>query len=96
MDKKFLEGARQDCPDNVKFSVDEETDKTIPTEHTVGLVEVIDDSTEETFVRILATGDSEGMTWAWTYAQENHERPEALALVDLAEMMEQGGAIDFH
>ena len=96
MDKKFLEGARQACPDNVKFSVDEETDKTIPTEHSVGLVEVLDDSGDETFVRILATGDPQGMTWAWEYAQSNHERPETLALVDLSEMMEHGDVIDFH
>ena len=91
--KVYVESAKATAP--AGLYVVEDPTKQIPTGHRYAIVEILEEAEHGTTFMYVATGNREGIIWAWQHAQEHHPRFEAMKIMDLS-VVEDGGRIDFH
>ena len=92
--KMFVHQARASAPEGV--SVVEDPTKEIPEGHPYALVEVLQDDEEGILYSIVATGDRDGILWAWEHAQDQHPRKDALRILDVEAAGRRSQPIEFH
>ncbi len=79
--KVYVEEARRSAPDGLNIM--EDSTQEVPREHDYAVVEILEEAEHGTTFLYVATGNREGICWAWVHAQENHPKPDSLKILDL-------------
>ena len=89
--KLYNEKARDAAPTELVMLPGEGTE--FPEGHTHAIVEVLDDGEHGCLFAYVASGDEDGMAWAWPHAQKTHPRAEQLRIVNLAAALQRSIAM---